>query len=278
MARARESVQDKSLPITSSGGNGVIFDRRVFLSRAGACLAAGTLGIRPALADNNISKGQRGNDEILKRLVSITQGPSGKPIVSITFDDGPHPTNTPILLDILKARRIRATFYVIGQNVARYPDLVKRIVDEGHELGNHTWNHPRLTSLGEAGVLSQLDRTSEAIYKAVKKVPVTMRPPYGLLHPSQARMIHAKRAMVTTRWDVDPRDWQRPGPSVVANRIVSASHNGSIILAHDIHRPTVRAMPSALDGLSGRGFHFSTVSMLLGARDWSRKRFKLVTS
>ena len=253
-------------------------ERRDFLSRAGACILAAGVGGRPALADNNFNNTQRGNDDVLKRLVSINQGPTGKPIVSITFDDGPHPTNTPILLDILKARRIRATFYVVGRNVAAYPDLVKRMVDEGHELGNHTWSHPRLTGLGEAGVLQQLDRTSEAIYKAVKKVPVTIRPPYGLLRPSQARMIHAKRTMVSTLWNVDPRDWQRPGSNVVANRIISASTNGSIILAHDIHRPTIRAMPSALDGLSGRGFHFATVSMLLGARDWNRKRFKWVTS
>jgi len=256
----------------------VRIERRDFLSRAGACIVAGGLGINPAMADNNVIRVAHGNDAVLKRLVSINQGPTGKAIVSITFDDGPHPTNTPILLDILKARRIRATFYVVGRNAAAYPELLKRMVGEGHELGNHTWSHPRLTSLSEAGVLRELDRTSEAIYKAVKKVPVTMRPPYGLLHPSQARMIHAKRAMVTTRWNVDPRDWQRPGASVVASRIISAAHNGSIILAHDIHRPTVRAMPSALDGLSGKGFHFATVSMLLGARDWSRKRFRWATT
>lgn len=228
------------------------------------------------MADNSVRRAQRGNDEVLKRLVSINQGPTGQPNLAMTFDDGPHPTNTPILLDILKARRIRATFYVIGRNAATYPDLLKRMVDEGHELGNHTWSHPRLTSLGEAGLLHQLDRTNEAIYSAVKKVPVTMRPPYGLLHPSQARLIHAKRAMVTTLWNVDPRDWQRPGAWVVANRIVAASRNGSIILAHDIHRPTVRAMSPALDRLAGKGFRFATVSMLLGARDWSRKHFRWV--
>ncbi len=261
-----------------SGGNGVRIERRQFLSQIGAGALAMGWGIGPALADNSIRNGPRGNDEVLKRLVSINQGPTGKPILSITFDDGPHPTNTPILLDILKARRIRATFYVVGRNAKAYPELIKRMVGEGHEIGNHSWSHPRLSSLSQAGVLQQLDRTSEAIYEAVKKVPVTMRPPYGALRQSQARMIHEKRALVTTLWNVDPRDWQRPGATVVANRIVSASRNGSIILAHDIHRPTIRAMPNALDGLSNKGFHFATVSMLLGARDWSRKRFKLVTS
>ncbi len=260
-----------------SGGNGVTIERRVFLSRAAGCLVAAGLGARPALADSEIPDRQSDDDAVLGRLVSVTGGPRNRPVLSVTFDDGPHPTNTPALLDILRARRIRATFYVVGRNAAAWPDLLRRMVDEGHEIGNHSWSHPRLTLLGESDLLRQIDRTSEAIYKAVKKVPVTLRPPYGLLRPSQARMIHARRAMVTTLWDVDPRDWQRPGPGVVARRIVSAAHNGAIILAHDIHRPTIRAMPTALDGLSERGFHFATVSMLLGARDWSRKRFGWVT-
>ncbi len=255
----------------------MIIERRDFLSRAAGCLVAASaagIGARPAAADSEIPDRQSGDDAVLADLVSVTQGPASRPVVSITFDDGPHPTNTPALLDILRARRIRATFYVVGRNAAAWPDLLRRMVGEGHEIGNHTWSHARLTALGEADLLREIDRTSEAIYRAVKKVPVTLRPPYGLLRLSQARMIHARRAMVTTLWDVDPRDWQRPGPGVVASRIVSASHNGAIILAHDIHRPTVRAMPGALDGLSERGFRFATVSMLLGARDWSRRRFR----
>ncbi|HHB81084.1 MAG TPA: polysaccharide deacetylase family protein, partial [Aliiroseovarius sp.] len=139
----------------------------------------------------------------------------------MTFDDGPHPDLTPKLLDILKARRIRATFYVIGQNVARYPEIVKRMVGEGHELGNHTWSHPYLTKRSKKSVLRELDRTSDAIYKAVRKVPVTMRPPYGALYTSQRRYIHAERQMPTSLWSVDPQDWRRPGASVVTKRIVS---------------------------------------------------------
>ncbi len=196
----------------------------------------------------------------------------------MTFDDGPHPVLTPKLLDILKARRIRATFYVIGRNVLRYPDIVKRMVNEGHELGNHTWTHPHLSRLGNASVLRELDRTSDAVYKTVQRIPVTMRPPYGALTQRQQRLVHDERDMPTILWSVDPQDWRRPGASVVANRIVRRSHNGAIILAHDIHPPTIRAMPPALDGLLDQGYQFATVSMILGQRDWSKLRWRLPNS
>lgn len=250
--------------------------RRDFITTAGALLvASGASGwAMPAAArTSSPRRRRRGNDEVLRQLVSVKQGPDSLPYVAMTFDDGPHPTHTPALLDILKARNIRATFYVIGWRVAKYPDIVKRIVDEGHELGNHTWSHPALAGVGQSRMFRELDRTNEAIFNAVRKVPVTMRPPYGSLRTSQAKLIHSERSLLTTMWSVDPEDWRRPGSSVVANRIVSRSKNGSIVLTHDIHSPTIRAMPAALDGLVERGFAFSTVSMLIGARDWNRKRF-----
>lgn len=210
-----------------------------------------------------------------ERLITVTAAPTHRNIVSMTFDDGPHPTLTPALLDMLKKRRIRATFYVIGRNAARYPDIIKRMVDEGHEIGNHTWSHPFLTKLGDASVLRQIDRTNEAVYKAVKRIPVTMRPPYGALSRRQRAMLSKERDLPTILWSVDPEDWRRPGSSVVASRIVNRAGPGAIILSHDIHSPTIRAMPTALDGLKDRGFRFATVSMILGQRDWSKLRWRL---
>lgn len=209
------------------------------------------------------------------RLVTVTAAPTRSNLVAMTFDDGPHPVLTPKLLDILKARRIRATFYVIGRNVARYPDIVKRMVDEGHEIGNHTWHHPVLSRLGTASVLRELDRTSEAVYQAVGRIPVTMRPPYGALTGSQRAMILKDRDMPTILWSVDPEDWRRPGAQVVASRIVGGARPGAIILSHDIHSPTVSAMPAALDGLLDKGYRFATVSMILGQRDWTTLRWRL---
>lgn len=209
---------------------------------------------------------------------TITRIPTAQPLVAMTFDDGPHPSLTPQLLDMLRARGIRATFYVIGRNAARYPQILQRMVAEGHEIGNHTWSHPSLHGHSDASVLSQVDRTNRAVYDAVGRPPVTMRPPYGNLYDRQRLMLFQTRSMPTVLWSVDPLDWQRPGSSVVSQRIVANCHSGAVILAHDIHRATVRAMPSALDGVTGRGFRFVTMSELIGWPRWDRRRLRLVES
>ena len=193
-----------------------------------------------------------------------TQGFDARPYVAMTFDDGPHPSLTPRLLDMFKARNARATFYVIGALVNRYPDIVRRIVDEGHELGNHTYRHPFLSSHGDRRVLEELDRTSDAINRAIGHVPLTMRPPYGAITARQRGMIYNRLDLQTVLWSVDTSDWKRPGSSVVARRVINGARGGAIILAHDIHPPTVNAMPRALDGVIDRGFQFITVSEILG--------------
>lgn len=206
---------------------------------------------------------------------TISRVPTAQPLVAMTFDDGPHHRLTPQLLDMLRARNIRATFYLVGRRVAMYPDLTRRIAAEGHEIGNHTWNHPRLTSLGNAALLRELDRTSAAIEGVVGHQPITMRPPYGLLSPRQRALIYAERRLPTVLWSVDPEDWRRPGSAVVANRIVSRSHTGAVILAHDIIGATVRAMPAALDGLTARGYRFVTVSELMGWPRWGSRQARV---
>lgn len=198
--------------------------------------------------------------------VSYSRGLTTAPYVAMTFDDGPHPQNTPRLLDILRARNIKATFYVIGQNVDRYPAIVRRIVSEGHEIGNHTYTHRKLTSLGESEVRSEMKKTQDAIVRAAGVKPRTMRPPYGALNQSQRQMIFNEFGYPTILWSVDPEDWRRPGVGVVTSRILSGANNGAIILAHDLHAPTVDAMPGTLDGLLRKRLQFVTVSQLLAQK------------
>ncbi len=218
-----------------------------------------------------------GRGEIRRGVdATVTRIPTAQPYVAMTFDDGPHPRLTPQLLDMLSARGIRATFYVIGRNAARYPQILQRMVNEGHEIGNHTWSHPNLNGHSDGSVLNQVDRTNRAVYEAVGRPPVTMRPPYGNLYDRQRLMLHQTRAMPTVLWSVDTLDWQRPGSSVVSSRVINGSHPGGVILAHDIHTATVRAMPAALDGVMGRGFRFVTVSELIGWPRWDRRRLRLV--
>lgn len=186
------------------------------------------------------------------------------PFIAITFDDGPHPTQTPRLLDILAARNVKATFYVLGQNAQRYPAILRRMVAEGHEIANHSWNHPKLSSLSDAAVRDQLNRTHKAIIDATGAIPKTYRPPYGAITARQKEWIKSEFGYPTILWSVDPNDWQRPGPSVVTSRIINGTRSGAIILAHDIHPPTIDAMPATIDGLLARGYRFVTVSQLIG--------------
>jgi peptidoglycan/xylan/chitin deacetylase (PgdA/CDA1 family) len=181
----------------------------------------------------------------------------------MTFDDGPHAQNTPRLLDILKQRGIKATFFVVGQNAAEYPDILKRIVAEGHELANHSYTHPILASLGEAALRDQLEKTHQAVLNATGVTMKVMRPPYGALSEPQRRWSNANYGYRTILWDVDPLDWKYRDAARVESEILGHTKSGSIILSHDIHKSTVDAMPSTLDALTAKGFKFVTVSELI---------------
>jgi peptidoglycan/xylan/chitin deacetylase (PgdA/CDA1 family) len=185
------------------------------------------------------------------------------PYIALTFDDGPHATLTPKLLDLLAAHHIKATFFVIGQNVAEQPEIVARATREGHEIGNHSWSHPNLGKMSDDSVRRQLRQTQDAIESATGTKPTLLRPPYGSLGTRQKRWIHDEFGYEIILWDVDPLDWKRPGPAVVCNRIVKETRAGSIVLAHDIHPGTIAAMPSTLDQLEAKGFQFVTVSELI---------------
>lgn len=183
--------------------------------------------------------------------------------IAITFDDGPDPKNTPRLLDMLKERGIKATFFLVGKCAAEWPAIVKRMVDEGHEVGNHTWNHYQLTRLGESKVLNELQTTHDAIVKAGGVTPTLYRPPYGATRLSQQKLIHDHFDYTAVLWDVDPLDWKTPRSAAKTHeRILKQTKAGSIILCHDIHTATVDAMPATLDDLKARGFQFVTVTQL----------------
>lgn len=185
------------------------------------------------------------------------------PVLAITFDDGPHPELTPKLLDLLKARNIRATFYVIGRNVEAYPEIARRIVAEGHEIANHSWSHPALTKLGAAQVAREIQRTTDAIRTATGVTPTTMRPPYGATNASLNRRLNEEFGLRVAMWSVDPQDWKYRNAQRVSNHLSTQAKRGDILLAHDIHASTIAAMPSALDALLAKGFRFVTVSELI---------------
>jgi len=194
---------------------------------------------------------------------SYTAIPVDASYIAITFDDGPSSVLTPRLLDILKTRHIKATFFVLGQLVQEHPEIIQRAVAEGHEIGNHSWDHKALNKQGEGGLHHELADTSEVISRATGHPVTLMRPPYGATNPRLNRAIEKEYGMKVILWSVDPLDWKRPGPPVVSQRILAGAQPGAIVLAHDIHPGTIEAMPATLDALLAKGYKFVTVSELL---------------
>ncbi len=183
--------------------------------------------------------------------------------VALTFDDGPSPTLTPRVLDILNQYGAKGTFFVVGRSVQKNSHILARAVAEGHEVGAHTWSHIKMTTSGASRVMSEMDRTNAAIQSATGLMPKIMRPPYGAVNPNIVSLMKSRYGMSTIMWDVDTRDWQHPGVDVVIQRAVGRARPGSIILLHDIHESTLRAVEGIVSGLQARGFRIVTVSQLL---------------
>ncbi len=198
---------------------------------------------------------------------TYTQVRTSRKVIAITFDDGPHPENTPRLLDMLKARKIKATFYVVGNMVKYNPQILKRMVEEGHEIGNHTVTHGTLSRMSDNSLLAELESAHEQILKASGVAPLSMRPPGGAIKKDQKALVLEELGYPTILWSVDPEDWKRPGPAVVTSRLVNGASPGAILLAHDLHKPTVDAMPDTLDQLLAKGYQFVTVSELIALEE-----------
>ena len=226
-------------------------------------LCVALVATRTLAADRSQTQEKSARKAPAEQNITFSSVHTESPYIAMTFDDGPSATLTPKLLDLLAARHIKVTFFVIGENVAEHSEIVARAAQEGHEIGNHSWSHPNLAKMSQEGVRSQLQRTDDAIKNATGKRPTLMRPPYGSITDREKHWIHDEFGYQIILWDVDPYDWKRPGPAVVRNRILKETQPGSIVLSHDIHPGTIEAMPSTLDALEAKGFKFVTVSELI---------------
>lgn len=198
---------------------------------------------------------------------TYTRVSTSQKVIAITFDDGPHGVNTPRLLDMLKERKVKATFFVVGDmikgNPSSAPGLLRRMVAEGHEIGNHTVTHGTLSRMSDDALRSELTRAHDMILKETGVAPRSMRPPGGAIKSDQKKLMLQEFGYPTILWSVDPEDWKRPGPSVVTSRLLKGASPGGILLVHDLHAPTVDAMPSTLDQLLAQGYRFVTISELI---------------
>lgn len=201
------------------------------------------------------------------------QGAGGEHQVAITFDDGPDPRWTPKILDILKAANVKAAFFLVGVNAERYPSLVRRIVDEGHEIGNHTYYHPNLALCWPEHIRLELNSTQLLLEAITGRATTLFRPPYAAdTGPTQLSELAPLKIAEDLNYlvvleNIDPQDWAKPGADIILRRIKQQRHDGSVILLHDAggdRSQTVEALPLILDWLRARGDTVVPLSTLLG--------------
>lgn len=196
---------------------------------------------------------------------AILSGGTERRRIALTFDDGPHPSKTDAILDLLAEYDIHATFFLIGENAAFYPDIVRREYAEGHEIGNHTFHHRTAGKCERAYVEEELAETEDLILELTGHVPTLFRPPEGFC--SEYLMTAAKKMNCRiVLWNVDPRDWAKTSTEEIVRNVKANVKNGSIVLFHDYTGKgahTLDALKILLPWLIGEGYEIVTVSELL---------------
>lgn len=201
------------------------------------------------------------NSPIFGRVLSRL--PSRDPVVALTFDDGPNPDATPVVLDALAERGVHATFFILGKHAERWPELVRRVASEGHTLGNHGYHHRKLHLKSPRYVREDLRLGADAIEASCGRRPRWFRAPHGFRSPWVTRIAH-ELGERTVGWSLGVWDTDRPGASIIADRTVDGARRGSILLLHDgdgydpdgDRLQTAQAVPDIVDRLQARGFRF----------------------
>jgi peptidoglycan/xylan/chitin deacetylase (PgdA/CDA1 family) len=193
----------------------------------------------------------------------LRQGAPNVPMVALTFDDGPHDTS-PELMDILKAHGAHATFFLVGSNVVKRPEIAKRMAAEGHDLANHTRTHLNLTRLRPDQIRNEIDNDTIVIARATGVRVRLFRPPGGQ-YDDRVTAEAAREGLMTVLWSNNTGDWQAKDPKWIVNRVLSEVQPGDVILLHEDQRETLDAMPAILNGHARRGLRAVTVTELLKA-------------
>jgi peptidoglycan/xylan/chitin deacetylase (PgdA/CDA1 family) len=196
----------------------------------------------------------------------IRSWPTGKNRIALTYDDGPHPTVTPRLLELLKSKNVRATFFVIGPNLQRHPDIGQSLIESGMEVANHSMTHPTLSRKPEAAIRSELEGTNNIITSVLGRTVTLMRPPYGAVNP-RVELVSSELGLKIVNWSVDTDDW-RPNMTVerMKQRISDGISDGAIILMHDRSDKVLTVTEWAIEEIRKRGFELVTVSELLNLK------------
>ncbi|MGD0038045.1 MAG: polysaccharide deacetylase family protein [Bacteroidota bacterium] len=199
--------------------------------------------------------------QILKRLFPSILLNIVDESIHLTFDDGPHPVATPLILQKLKEFNIRATFFLLGQNVQKFPDLVQQIHNDGHQIGNHTFTHTNLLFKNKIFLRDEIVRTKEILEATIDTHSHFFRPPYGYFDWTTLSVLR-ELDLICVLWSIDSKDYKLNSVSDISNRIIKNTANGSILLFHDNTETSQRVqtyLPILLDNLLRKGFIFKTL-------------------
>lgn len=185
-----------------------------------------------------------------------------KPMIALTYDDGPS-KYTQELLDVLKENNSTATFFVLGLQVQKNKEVIPLIIENGNQIGNHSYDHSRLTTLGDEELYNQINNTDNLVYEAALYKPYVMRPPYG----STSEELNEKLLKPIIKWSIDTRDWESRNSEAIAKHILDNVKDGDIILMHDIYESTLEASKTVIPELIERGYQLVTVSEMSEYRD-----------
>lgn len=197
-----------------------------------------------------------------RKIMEAAGGPQERveaPRIALTFDDGPREKSTERLLDELKKRDIKATFFLIGRYAEENPELVKRMYEEGHVIGNHTYSHVDLTRLPDAEAAREMEMTDEIVYGITGEHVRYVRPPFGIWQ----RDLELDTEVLPVMWDIDPLDWTTENVDEIVNKVVTDAKENGIILLHDCYESSVDAALRIADLLSAQGYEFVTVEELI---------------
>ena len=195
----------------------------------------------------------------VEHLVLPEEEKTEKKRIALTFDDGPHPIYTPQMLELLKEEQVPATFFLLGENVELYGDVVKEIAKEGHLIGNHTYHHVQITSLSLEEACKEIQETSDLIEELTGTGTEYVRPPFG----TWTEELEERLNLIPVMWSIDTKDWTTQNVDWIVRETVKHAEDHDIILMHDSYQSTVDAVKRVIEQLEAEGFEFVTVDEII---------------
>ena len=201
----------------------------------------------------------------LPRRYFHVRGPARSRSVCLTFDDGPHPELTPAYLNLLKEEGVPATFFVLGREAERYPELVARMAAEGHTVGHHSYSHGEPVLTSARSLLEEIEQTSRILRPILGHAPTLFRPPKGQLSAGKLwRLIRA--GLTTVLWNVDPKDYACESPDQLRTRVQAPLRGGDVVLFHDVHPHALAVLPELIRRTREQDLHFASLADWVGRR------------